>query len=298
MNYHWANLKSGLYRITGLNLFNSKELDVAMDSNEKRDESDKDVNDAAVGSLFDQIKAKYAANAEIPEELVAQMTENRNIVDKFYSAFENEEWIPESLEVWVFFSLYVLRMPEHRNRRFDHILDLRYLTPFYPRFRLLALKKRGGDLSTTAIKFREGLMFFYQCCFGYHNFLPYADPSYIKPTIESDSECPEIAFDLFEDKDQREPTGVFLKEHHTWEEVGRQMTGMAFLTNSPIANRLKEIQNIGRLFSFLNADGNIWLVTGSVMFARVQCDSPSEPALQPKNTKFLDVGFVSTTDPI
>ena len=101
MNYHWANLKSDLYRITGLNLFNSKELDVAMDSNEKRDESDKDVNDAAVVSLFDQIKAKYSANAEIPEELVAQMTENRNIVDKFYSAFENE-WMPESSEVWVF----------------------------------------------------------------------------------------------------------------------------------------------------------------------------------------------------
>ena len=267
-----------------------------MDSNEKRDESDKDVNDAAVGSLFDQIKAKYAANAEIPEELVAQMKENRNIVDKFYSAFENE-WMPESLETWVFFSLYVLRMPEHRNRRFDHILDLRYLTPFYPRFRLLSLKKRGCDLTTTAIKFREGLMFFYQCCFGYDNFLPYADPSYIKPTIESDLECPEIAFDLFEDKDQREPTGVFLKEHHTWEEVGRQMTGMAFLTNSPIANRLKEIQNIGRLFSFLNADGKIWLVTGSVMFARVQCDSPSEPLLQPKQTKFQHVGFISATDP-
>jgi len=297
MNYHWANLKSGLYRITGLNLFNSKELDVAMDSNEKRDESDKDVNDAAVGSLFDQIKAKYAANAEIPEELVAQMKENRNIVDKFYSAFENEEWIPESLEVWVFFSLYVLRMPEHRNRRFDQILDLRYLTPFYPRFRLLSLKKRGCDLTTTSIKFREGLMFFYQCCFGYHNFLPYADPSYIKPTIESDSECPEIAFDLFEDKDQREPTGVFLKEHHTWEEVGRQMTGMAFLTNSPIANRLKEIQNIERVFTFMNAEGKIWLVTGAVMFARVQCDSPFEPLLQPKQTKFQHVGFVSATDP-
>ena len=81
-------------------------------------------------------------------------------------------------------------------------------------------------------------MFFYQCCFGYDNF--------IKSKTESDSECPEIAFDLFEDKDQREPTGVFIKEHHTWEEVGRQMTNMAFKTNSPIANRLKKIQNIER----------------------------------------------------
>ena len=61
MNYHWANLKSDLYRrITGFNLFSSvtsEELDVAMDSNEKRDESDKVVNDTAVVSLFDHIKA-------------------------------------------------------------------------------------------------------------------------------------------------------------------------------------------------------------------------------------------------
>ena len=131
-------------------------------------------------------------------------------------------------------------------------------------------------------------MFFYQCCFGYDNF--------IKPAIESDSECPEIAFDLFEDKDQREPTGVFLKEHQTWEEVGRQMTGMAFLTNLPIANRLKKIQNIERLFSVMDAEQQIWLVTGPVMFARVQCDSPSQPLLQPKLTKIHNVGFVSATD--
>jgi hypothetical protein len=175
-------------------------------------------------------------------------------------------------------------------------MEFPYLTPYYPRFRLLALQKRG-DLITTYNKFQDGLTFFYQCCFGYDNFLPYADPSYIKPTIESDSECPEIAFDLFEDKDQREPTGVFIKEHHTWEEVGRQMTGMAFVTNSPIANRLKEIQNIERVFTFMNAEGKIWLVTGTVMFARVQCDSPSQPLLQPFKTKFKNVGFVSATDP-
>ena len=288
MNYHWANLKSDLYRrITGFNLFNSKELDVAMDSNEKRDESDKDVNDAAVVSLFDHIKARYVPKAEIPEELVAQLKENKDLVDEFYSAF-GDEWMPESLETWVFFSLYVLRMPEHRNRRFHHIMEFPYLTPYYPRFRLLALQKRG-DLITTYNKFQDGLMFFYQCCFGYDNF--------IKPAIESDSECPEIAFDLFEDKDQREPTGVFIKEHHTWEEVGRQMTGMAFKTNSPIANRLKKIKNIERLFSFMDVDQNNWLVTGPVMFARVQCDSPSQPLLQPFKTKFKNVGFVSATDP-
>jgi hypothetical protein len=220
------------------------------------------------------------------------MKENRNLVDKFYAAFEGT-WMPESLETWVFFSLYVLRMPEHRNLRFDLIMSCPYLIPFYPRFRLLTLQKRE-DMTTSAVRFNDGLRFFYQCCFGDDNFLPYADPSYVKPTIESDSKCPDIAFDLFEDKDQREPTGVFLKEHHTWEEVCQQMTGMAFKTNSPIANRLQKIRGVERLFSFMD---EIWLVTGPVMLARVQCDSPSEPLLQPFKMRFQDVGFVSTTNP-
>jgi predicted chitinase len=67
MNYHWANLKSGLYRITGLNLFNSKELDVAMDSNEEPDQSAKDVKEAVADALYDHIKEKYASKAVIPE---------------------------------------------------------------------------------------------------------------------------------------------------------------------------------------------------------------------------------------
>jgi hypothetical protein len=66
MNYHWANLKSDLYRrITGFNLFNSKELDVAMDSNEKRDESDKDVNDATKLGIM---PAACAANANLASD--------------------------------------------------------------------------------------------------------------------------------------------------------------------------------------------------------------------------------------
>ena len=298
MNYHWANFKSDLYRITGFNLFNSvtsEEIDVAMDSNEEPDQSAKDVKEAVADALYDHIKEKYASKAVIPEELVAQMKENKNLVDKFYAAYENI-WMPEYLEVWVFFNLYVLRMPEHRNLRYDHFLCCDYLIPFYPRFRLLSLQKRD-DMGTTYLKFRDALIFFYQCCFGDDNFLPYADPNYIKPSIESDSKCPDISFDLFEHKDQRDPTGVFLKEHHTWEDVCQQMTGMAIQTNTPIANRLQKIPNIERLFSIMNAEGAVWLTTGPVMFARVQCDSPSEPALQPKNTKFLDVGFVSTTDP-
>ena len=93
MNYYWGNLKSDLYRITGFNLFSSvtsEVLDVGMDSNKERDQSAKDVNDAAAETedvndaaaeiLFDQIKARYASKAEIPEELVAQMKENKNLV--------------------------------------------------------------------------------------------------------------------------------------------------------------------------------------------------------------------------
>ena len=75
------------------------------------------------------------------------------------------------------------------------------------------------------------------------------------------------------------------------------MTGMAFFTNLPISNRLKKIQNIERLFSFMNAENVIWLTIGPVIIARVKCDSPSEPILQPKQMKFHDVGFVSATNP-
>ena len=110
MNYGWGNLKSDFYRITGFNLFNSvtsEEIDVAMDSNEEPDQSAKDVKEAVADALYDQIKKRYASKAVIPEELVAQMKENKNLVDKFYAAYENI-WMPEYLEVWVFFQFVCL----------------------------------------------------------------------------------------------------------------------------------------------------------------------------------------------
>ena len=108
MNSPWTNFKSNLYRFTGYDFFRSvtsKTLDFTMDSTVEREhvESDKDENDAAVVTLYDQIKARYAPKADKPEELVDQMKENRNLVDKFYAAFEGT-WMPESLETWVFFS--------------------------------------------------------------------------------------------------------------------------------------------------------------------------------------------------
>ena len=117
--------------------------DAAVENSEPQlDESAKDVNDAAVENTF-EIKYKYPVVKEIPEGLVAQMKENADLVAKFYAAFEGD-WIPEALEVWVYFNLYCLRMPEHRNVRFDVFTgSYTYLIPFYPKFRLDAKKKRG-----------------------------------------------------------------------------------------------------------------------------------------------------------
>jgi hypothetical protein len=175
MNSPWTNFKSNFYRFTGVDWFNSvtsETLDFTMDSTVERehvksaedgndaavenvepqlDESAKDVTDPAVENTV-EIKYKYPVVKEIPEALVDQMNENADLVAKFYAAFEGE-WIPEALEVWVYFNLYCLRMPEHRNVRFDVFNgSYTYLIPFYPKFRLDA-KKKSQDRSGKALKF-------------------------------------------------------------------------------------------------------------------------------------------------
>ena len=123
--------------------------DAAVESSELQlDESAKDVNDAAVENNV-EIKRKFPVVKEIPEGLVAQMKENADLVAKFYAAFEGD-WIPEALEVWVYFNLYCLRMPEHRNVRFD-VFDgsYTYLIPFYPKFRLDAKKNTRIGVANT-----------------------------------------------------------------------------------------------------------------------------------------------------
>ena len=172
MNSPWTNFKSNFYRFIGFDLFSSvtsETLDFTMDSTVDRehdksaedvndaavensepqlDESAKDVNDAAVENNV-EIKRKFPVVKEIPERLVAQMKENADLVAKFYAAFEGD-WIPEALEVWVYFNLYCLRMPEHRNVRFD-VFDgsYTYLIPFYPKFRLDAKKKHQDNHKIT-----------------------------------------------------------------------------------------------------------------------------------------------------
>jgi hypothetical protein len=193
MNSPWTNFKSNFYRFTGVDWFSSltsETLDFTMDSTVERehdksaedvndaavensepqlDESAKDVNDAAVENTV-EINYKHPVVKEIPEGLVAQMTENADLVAKFYAAFEGD-WIPEALEVWVYFNLYCLRMPEHRNVRFD-VFDgsYAYLIPFFPKFRLDA-KKKHQDRSGKYLKYIHALLFYYESCFGDNNFL-------------------------------------------------------------------------------------------------------------------------------
>ena len=258
------------------------------------DESAKDVTDPVVENTV-EIKYKYPVVKEIPEALVGQMNENADLVAKFYAAFEGE-WIPEALEVWVYFNLYCLRMPEHRNVRFDVFNgSYTYLIPFYPKFRLDA-KKKSQDRSGKALKFLDALFFYYESCFGDDNFL-HAELDNAQKSGRH-QRCVEIAFDLFQDKEQREPSGVFLKEGKSWDEVCQQMTGIAFASSSKIVTNLMAIKNMERLLRIVVGQNNkVWIITGPVMFARLRCDSASEPLLQPPGLKFHNGGFVSTTDP-
>jgi hypothetical protein len=164
MNYsYWLN------RITGFNLFDTVSLEatnLTMQPTEKGEESvqekitfldgdDKCVPTAVTegyGKILYQdpkgnIRVQHVWNGEnivdpkfepvvreIPDELVGQFKKNAELVKKFYSAFETNH-VPECLETWVYFNLYVLRVPAIRNLRYDVRQNChRYLWDRYPRF--------------------------------------------------------------------------------------------------------------------------------------------------------------------
>jgi hypothetical protein len=133
--------------------------------------------------------------------------------------------------------------------------------------------------------------FYWESCFG--------DTSYL-----CSPQLPKILFSLFEDESDTHPTGVFLKDPTTsWDEVQRQLKGVAFETSASIANRLMAIENIQDLISIVrrkvNHEEKIFIVTGPIMFARVSCCSPLEPYVtaSTKTLKFDKAGFVTKTNP-
>jgi hypothetical protein len=212
---------------------------------------------------------------EVPEELVNQFEENAAIVEKLHSAFETES-VPEVLQTWVYFILYVLRVPAHRNLRFDVLCGTRiYLWKCWPKF---VPQYKCDKRFTEMKKYQDAFKFYWECCYG--------DSAY----INKEEPLPEILFSLFKDESDTHPTGIFLKDPTTsWDEVQKQVKGLAFETSSRIAERLMEIENFQDLFSIVvrvekTKKGKIvketpYILTGPIMFARVSCCSPFKPYL-------------------
>jgi len=226
----------------------------------------------------DIVKPKLEPNVKkLPDELVDQFKENAAIVEKLHLAFETySEPVPKVLQTWIYFNLYVLRVPAHRNLRFDVLWGARdYLLKFWPRF---VPQTRCDERMPAFITHTNAFRFYWESCFGDDAFLGKRKP------------LPEILFSLFKDESDMHPTGIFLKDPTTsWDEVQKQVKGLAFETSSRIAERLMEIENFQDLFSIVvrvekNKKGKIvketpYILTGPIMFARVSCCSPFKPYL-------------------
>jgi hypothetical protein len=233
---------------------------------------------------------------EVPEELVNQFEENAAIVEKLHSAFETES-VPEVLQTWVYFILYVLRVPAHRNLRFDVLCGARiYLWKCWPKF---VPQYKCDKRFTEMQKYHDAFKFYWECCYG--------DSAY----INKKEPLPEILFSLYKDESDTHPTGIFLKDPTTsWDEVQKQVKGLAFETSSRIAERLMEIENFQDLFSIVvrvekTKKGKIvketpYILTGPIMFARVSCCSPFKPYIFTAREKldgFKQAEFVSKIIP-
>ena len=247
----------------------------------------------------DIVKPKLEPNVKkLPDELVDQFKENAAIVEKLHLAFETySEPVPKVLQTWIYFNLYVLRVPAHRNLRFDVLWGTRdYLLKFSPRFvPQTRCDERMPALKTHTNAFR----FYWESCFGDAAFLGKRKP------------LPEILFSLFKDESDTHPTGIFLKDPTTsWDEVQKQVKGLAFETSLRIAERLMEIENFQDLFSIVvrvekNKTGKIvketpYILTGPIMFARVSCCSPFKPYIFTARKKldgFKEAEFVSKIIP-
>ena len=78
--------------------------------------------------------AEWERKEKEPDHLQTQLRLNAKMVDKIYSAF-GTCFVPIVFEVWIFFVLYILRIPEHRNATFvDFFNQFWYLCKYYPRF--------------------------------------------------------------------------------------------------------------------------------------------------------------------
>ena len=114
MNY-WLQL------IPRFNLFNQLTLETpnpTMDSTVELEDAQKVGDDVA--NKVAETKPQKAIK-EVPENLLAQIQKNAELVKQIHAVYADASfgseplYFPEVLQVWIFFVLYILRIPEHRN---------------------------------------------------------------------------------------------------------------------------------------------------------------------------------------
>jgi hypothetical protein len=217
-----------------------------------------------------QRSAAWERKEKEPDHLQTQLQMNAEMVDKIYSAF-GTCFVPIVFEVWIFFVLYILRIPEHRNATYIHIFDeCWYLCKYYPRF-LGDRKKKFNEMK----QFHVALRFYWEIC---HD--------------------DKLHFRLFEDEADIEPSGVYLKTPDSLDAVHNEMKGVAFQVNKEISKALMDITDFHHAMSLISQGSNeYYIITGPITFAQHRCFSPFEPAIKKKITPFSEMNFATESNP-
>ena len=272
MNY-WLQL------IPRFNLFNQLTLETpnpTMDSTVELEDAQKVGDDVA--NKVAETKPQKAIK-EVPENLLAQIQKNAELVKQIHAVYADASfgseplYFPEVLQVWIFFVLYILRIPEHRNATYGQIWsEFVYLRDYFPEFVVARPKPDQKDL---ILHMYAAFRFYHDIC--------------LDDTLE---------FNLVREKDQTEPSGVYLKKpDSSWDAVHKQMIGVAFPLNNKVAEGLIGNLEFQRAFSIILHQKVYYLVTGPVTFAQHVCSSKFEPSIV-RQTFFRNMKFSSTeSDP-
>ena len=270
--------------IPRFNLFNQLTLETpspTMDSTVELEDAQK-VGDDVANKVAEIKPRKESINAikEVPEKFLAQIQKNAELVKQIHAVYADASfgsepflYFPEVLQVWIFFVLYILRIPEHRNATYSQIwCEFVYLRDYFPHFVVAHPKPDQKDL---ILKMYAAFRFYHDIC--------------LDDTLE---------FNLVREKDQTEPSGVYLKKpDSSWDAVHKQMIGVAFPLNNKVAEGLIGNLEFQRAFSIILHQKVYYLVTGPVTFAQHVCSSKFEPSIV-RQTFFRNMKFSSTeSDP-
>jgi hypothetical protein len=270
--------------IPRFNLFNQLTLETpnpTMDSTVELEDAQK-VGDDVANKVAEIKPRKESINAikEVPEKILAQIQKNAELVKQIHAVYADASfgsepflYFPEVLQVWIFFVLYILRIPEHRNATYSQIwCEFVYLRDYFPDFVVAHPKPDQKDL---ILKMYAAFRFYHDIC--------------LDDTLE---------FNLVREKDQTEPSGVYLKKpDSSWDAVHKQMIGVAFPLNNKVAEGLIGNLEFQRAFSIILHQKVYYLVTGPVTFAQHVCSSKFEPSIV-RQTFFRNMKFSSTeSDP-